>query len=70
LPRPYKELKGFSKIYLAPGEEKTVTFSVERSALSFYDDRIHEWVAEPGQFEALVASSSTDVRSRARFVLR
>ena len=43
LPRPVKELKGFKKIKLAPGEEKTVTLTIDKGALSFFDDERHEW---------------------------
>ena len=45
LPRPIKELKGFKKVKLAPGEEKAVTLTIDRKALSFFDDTRHEWVA-------------------------
>ncbi len=48
--RPVKELKGFSKVSLAPGETKTVTFSVNEYDLSFFDADKHEWVCEPGRF--------------------
>ena len=58
LPRPIKELKGFRKVKLAPGEEKTVTLTIDKKALSFFDDAKHEWVAEPGKFEAMIGSSS------------
>ena len=54
LPRPVKELKGFSKVYLAPGATQQVSITIDKSALSFYDDRVGEWVAEPGDFEALI----------------
>ena len=67
LPRPVKELKGFSKVNLAPGETQTVTFEIGRDALSFFDDKAHEWVVEPGKFEALGGASSADIRSRVSF---
>lgn len=70
LPRPLKELKGFSKVKLNPGEEKTVTFTVDKSALSFFDADKHDWVAEAGDFEALVGASSTDIKSKVKFKLR
>lgn len=70
LPRPVKELKGFSKIKLAPGETREVTFTIGKEALSFFDDTRHEWVAEPGKFEALVGASSTDIRNRVAFELK
>ena len=70
LPRPIKELKGFKKIRLAPGEEKAVTLTIDRKALSFFDDIRHEWVAEPGKFEAIIGSSSKDIRGIVPFELR
>lgn len=70
LPRPVKELKGFSKVKLAPGETREVTFTITKDALSFYDDTRHEWVAEPGKFEALVAASSADIKSKISFELK
>lgn len=70
LPRPIKELKGFKKIRLAPGEEKAVTLTIDRKALSFFDDTRHEWVAEPGKFEAIIGSSSKDIRGIVPFELR
>ncbi len=70
LPRPAKELKGFEKISLEPGQTRTVTFTVDSSALSYYDDRKGEWVAESGEFEALAGSSSADIRARAKFRLK
>ena len=62
LPRPAKELKGFSKVKLAPGETKAVKFEVTPDALKYFDDKKHEWVAEPGKFKAHIAASSTDIR--------
>lgn len=70
VPRPVKELKGFDKISLKVGEEKTVTFTIDKSALSFFDDKRHDWVAEAGEFEALIGASSTDIRSKVSFTLR
>nr|WP_320057148.1 glycoside hydrolase family 3 C-terminal domain-containing protein [uncultured Bacteroides sp.] len=70
LPRPVKELKGFSKVKLAAGEEKVVTFTIAKDALSFFDDAKHQWVAEPGRFEALVGTSSADIKSSVAFDLK
>ncbi len=70
LPRPLKELKEFEKISLAPGEEKMVTFTIDKTALSYFDDVKHEWIAEPGDFEALIGSSSIDIRGKAGFRLK
>ena len=69
LHRPEKELKAFAKVALAPGECKTVTCSINREALAYYDDLPGEWVAEEGEFEVLVGSSSQDIRASSRFVL-
>ncbi|WP_373828615.1 glycoside hydrolase family 3 C-terminal domain-containing protein [Bacteroides heparinolyticus] len=70
LPRPVKELKGFQKIKLAPGEVREVSFVIDREALSFFDDTKHAWVAEPGRFEAVIASSAADVRGVVPFELK
>ena len=70
LPRPLKELKGFSKVSLAPGETKVVSFSISKDALSFFDDTRHEWIAEPGKFEVFIAASATDIKSRLSFDLK
>ena len=66
--RPLKELKGFQKVSLRPGEEKTVTFTVTPEMLQFFDDKTHEWRAEPGKFKLYVGASSADVRSTAEFI--
>ncbi|MDO5105892.1 glycoside hydrolase family 3 C-terminal domain-containing protein [Capnocytophaga sp.] len=68
--RPYKELKGFEKVYLKAGESKTVTFTIDKEALSFFDDKKHEWVAESGDFEVLLGSSSKDIRAKTTFTLQ
>ena len=70
LPRPVKELKGFSKTKLAPGETREVTFTIGKEALSFFDDTRHEWVTEPGKFESWIGASSTDIRNRVAFELK
>ena len=69
LPRPEKELKGFSKINLQAGEEKTITFTIEPEMLQFYDDKQGTWVAEPGKFEVLIGASAVDIRQKAVFSL-
>lgn len=70
LPRPVKELKSFSKTKLAPGETREITFTIGKEALSFFDDIRHEWVAEPGKFEAWIGASSTDIRNKVAFELK
>jgi len=62
--RPMKELKRFTKVALNPGETKTVTFTLDREALAYWDDAEHAWVAEAGEFEILLSSSSQDIRAR------
>lgn len=68
--RPLKELKGFEKISLKPGEEKTVKFTVKPDDLKFYDDKTGSWRAEPGKFKAYIGSSSTDIRATVPFELK
>jgi beta-glucosidase len=70
LVRPEKELKAFAKVSLEPGETKTVTFTLDEEALSYYDPAYKAWVAEPGEFEVLVGASSRDIRLRASFDYR
>jgi beta-glucosidase len=70
LPRPPKELKGFVKVELQPGESQLVTFVLDQRALSFYDPHKKQWVAEPGDFELLVGASSRDIRGKAVFQLK
>ncbi|MBD5185495.1 MAG: glycosyl hydrolase [Bacteroidales bacterium] len=68
--RPVKELKGFEKVDLAPGQTKVVHFEIGKDALSFFDADRHEWVAEPGKFEAVIGASSADVRGSVPFTLK
>ena len=68
--RPLKELKGFEKVWLEPGETKTVSFTIGKDALSFFDAEKHEWVAEPGEFKALIGASVADIRSEVSFELK
>ncbi|MUV04380.1 glycosyl hydrolase [Flavobacterium rakeshii] len=70
LPRPIKELKGFEKVYLKVGEEKIVTFSIAKEDLSYFDDKKHQWVAEPGSFRAIIGASSQDIKGDVRFTLK
>ena len=60
--RPLKELKDFCKITLKPGESKDVLFSIDKEDLMFFDDKQHEWQAEPGKFKAYIGSSSKDIK--------
>ncbi|WP_028121551.1 glycoside hydrolase family 3 C-terminal domain-containing protein [Epilithonimonas tenax] len=70
VPRPSKELKGFEKVFLNPGEEKQVSITVDKAALSFFDADKHAWVAEPGDFEALIGNSSDNIKTKVKFTLK
>lgn len=65
--RPVKELKGFRKVRLMPGETATIKYEVTPEHLQFFDDTAHRWVAEPGKFELLIGASSTDIRRKVSF---
>ena len=68
--RPAKELKGFDKVYLQPGETKTVTIELGPDAFRFFDDQEMKWKAEPGQFEILAGSASNDIRTKVVLTLK
>jgi beta-glucosidase len=68
--RPPKELKGFAKVALEPGQSKRVTLTLDRQSLAYWDDLRHAWVAEAGEFRVLVGSSSADIHAEASFELR
>lgn len=62
VPRPIHELKGFTKVYLDPNEEQTVTICLRKDSFGFYNVDEHCFVVEPGEFEIQVGSSSRDIR--------
>src|ERR1700678_1510240 len=68
--RPVKELKGFRRVELAPGQSGDVTFTLDRGALSYYSTEKKAWVAEPGKFEVLVGASAADIRVKGALELR
>ena len=68
--RPAKELKGFAKVFLQPGETRNVSISVGKDALCYFDADRHDWVAEPGEFIASVGAASDNIKSTFRFNLR
>lgn len=68
LVRPEQELKGFEKVELKPGEQKTVKFTLDKSAFSYYNDNEKKWVMEPGEFEIRVGGSSRDIRIKHNIV--
>ena len=68
--RPKKELKGFQKVYLQPGENRDVSITVNKEALSFYDESSASWKAEAGKFEALVGNTSDNLKLKKVFELK
>lgn len=69
VPRPVKELKGFKKVFLKPGETKDVTFQITADALRYFDTDRHDWICEPGVFEVLIGASAGDIRTKVPFTL-
>lgn len=59
--RPEKELKGFEKIELQPGEEKTIAFTLDKRSFAYYNTELKDWHVESGEFELLVGKSSKDI---------
>ena len=68
--RPVKELKAFQKVFLQPGETKQVSLTIDKSALSYYNDQTGQWTAEPGEFKALIGTSSRNIISDYKFRLK
>jgi beta-glucosidase len=68
LVRPVKELKDFQKVFLNPGETKSITFIITKEKLSFYNKQL-KFVAEPGDFDIMIGSSSDDIRLKSSFEL-
>jgi beta-glucosidase len=69
LPRPDRELVGFAKVPAGPGEVKRVTIPIAPERLSYYHDRFHRWVTEPGEYELLIGASAADIKLSARLVV-
>jgi beta-glucosidase len=69
LPRPLKELKGFEKVLLQPGEKRNVSIPIDRRAFAYYDPGKNGWVSEAGDFEIQIGSSSRDIRLHDTFPL-
>ncbi len=63
--RPEKELRGFEKVFLQPGESKTVEFALNRRDFSYYDEELADWYAPEGEYTVAAASSSRDLRAAA-----
>jgi len=66
--RPIKELKDFIKVKLAPGEEKQLSFTIDKSKLAFYNDKL-EYITQPGEFRLMIGSASDDIRLQDSFQL-
>ena len=69
LVRPLKELKGFEKVFLKPGQTKTVSIRLDDTAFRFYNTYEHKFIVEPGEFTIKVGSSSADIRLVTSLVL-
>jgi beta-glucosidase len=63
--RPVRELKGFTKVSLDPGEEKTVSFTLDKRAFAYYEPAVHDWMVESGEFAIELGASSRDIRLEA-----
>jgi beta-glucosidase len=70
VPRPVKELKGFARVNLKPGESKRVTLTLDRRAFSYFDVKKAEWSADPGDFAILVGGSSAKIELQGKVNLR
>ena len=70
LVRPVKELKGFEKVHIEPGQTKSVSVRLGREAFRYYDPVKHDWQVDPGMFTVYVGSSSADIRLKAEFEIK
>ncbi|MBQ9328317.1 MAG: glycoside hydrolase family 3 C-terminal domain-containing protein [Solobacterium sp.] len=59
--RPIKELKGFEKVFLSPGEEQTITFELDERSFAYYDTKKHDWMVEAGVYQIMVGPSSEEL---------
>jgi beta-glucosidase len=69
VPRPMKELKGFAKVLLQPGETRKITLHLNRRSFAYYDVKTKQWMAEPGDFSILVGGSSQHIDLKGIFTL-
>jgi beta-glucosidase len=70
LERPVKELKGFAKVELQPGETKTVSIALDFRAFAYYNPEYKQWITENGEFDLLVGASAADIRQSATVTLQ
>ncbi len=68
--REVKSLKGFKRVSLNPGESKTISMKIDKSALAFYDVDSRSWVIEPGEFEVLLGNSSRNILVKDAFTIK
>lgn len=68
VPRPIKELKGFEKVFLQPGESKKITLKLTQRDLAFWDVNTKDWRVEPGEFQVMAGVSSADIRLQGSFI--
>ena len=69
VPRPYKELKGFKKVFLSPGETKTISVQLDSSSVSYYKEKLKAFAYDKGEYDLLIGSSSRDIRLNGSFNL-
>lgn len=67
--RALKELKGFDKVSLEPGETKTIEFSLNKRSFAYYNVQVHDWCVEGGSYQIMIAASSTDIRLKKEVTL-
>ena len=60
--RPVKELKAFDKVELAPGKSKKVTLTLRQEDFAYFDEHLHDFIADAGDYEILVGASCDDIR--------
>jgi hypothetical protein len=70
VPRPIKELKGFQKVFLRPGQSKRVTLELDQRSFAFFDTGRHLWDAKPDIYKILAGASSQDIRLNGQFELK
>ena len=68
--RPLKELKGFKKVFLRPGETKKVSITLDKEAFRYFSEKKSNWIFEPGDFEIWVGASSKDIKLKTKLYLR
>ena len=70
LPRPVKELKGFAKVFLEPGQVKKVTMHLNSRSFAYYDVTFRKWKVTPGNFEVMAGSSSADIKLKTGLMIK